>query len=930
MPLLGRERECHVIDGVLARARAGESAALVLRGEPGIGKTAVLRYAAGAAGEALVLRARGIESEVDIAFGGLHALLRPAVEALDRLPGPQAAALRGALGLAAAGAGERHLVGAATLGLLGVLSEERPVVVLVDDFQWLDGPSGGAIVFAARRLLADAVAVVVAARSGEPSAVDGAGLPELELAGLAAEPARALLAAHAARPVAGDTAAWLHSATGGNPLALVELAQEAPRLRPSPIGADVPVGHRIARAFGRRLEGLSAAARATVLAVAVADAEELEPALAAAVALGGSITALEEAEAARLLTVEAGRVRFEHPLVRSAVLAGASPSDRRAAHRAYADALGSSGDSEERRAWHAAAGTVAASAPVAAALAAAGARAAGRGGYASASSAFQQAARLTPDQTLRAERLRAASEAAWLAGQAPRALHLLDEAEPLTAGWRAQAAAAHLRGRVLARHGPIPAAVRVLRDAAALVEEDDPAGASEILAEATYAAIYGGAAEDLEAMARRAAALAPRDHTRALCLAASALGAALVLLARPDATARLQEASALIERAPALRDDVRLAAWLGIPALFLRGAAGDYAPLRRAIAAAREDGAIGVLPFVLFEAGASSLATAGWDDAGAAFAEAMRLAGEAGLRVDLVSAQAGLARLEARRGAPSAAEHAARAVAGAQELGVPLFEAWGRHAEGELAWARDDVEAAIAAFEAKAAVTARHGMLDADLSPAPELVEAYLRVGRRDDARRLAAEAVAEAEAKGRPWARARAARAQAVAEPDDDAAVAGLAAAVALHGETADAFELARTRLCLGERLRRAGRRADARPVLRAALAGFEDLRAAPWAERAAAELKATGERVRRRGPSSLDELTAQELRIAMMLADGATTRQAAAALYLSPKTVEYHLRHVYLKLGVNSRTALAAALRRGDPGGAAAPEAPVSATAG
>ena len=231
MSLLGRDRERDVIDGVLARARAGESAALVLRGEPGIGKTAVLEYAAETADDALVLRARGIESEVDIAFGGLHALLRPVVEVLDRLPAPQAAALRGALGLAVVDAGERHLVGAATLGLLGVLAEERPVVVLVDDFQWLDGPSAGALVFAARRLLADAVAVVVAARSGEPSAVDGAGLPELELAGLDPEPAHALLAAHAGRPVPRDTAAWLQEATGGNPLALVELAEEAPRLR---------------------------------------------------------------------------------------------------------------------------------------------------------------------------------------------------------------------------------------------------------------------------------------------------------------------------------------------------------------------------------------------------------------------------------------------------------------------------------------------------------------------------------------------------------------------------------------------------------------------------------------------------------------------------------------------------------------------------
>jgi hypothetical protein len=278
-----------------------------------------------------------------------------------------------------------------------------------------------------------------------------------------------------------------------------------------------------------------------VLAVAGADAEELEPALAAAVASGGSIAALEEAEAARLVAVEAGRVRFHHPLVRSAVLAAASPSERRAAHRAYAEAL-ADGDAEERRAWHAAAGTVAPSEPVAAALATAGARAAGRGGHATCigclpaggpADARRGAPRGAPARGLRgglAGRRGAAGAPAARRGRAPAGRS------------RARAAAApSARSRARAPR-PDPAAVRVLRGAAAVVEGDDPARASEILAEATYAAIYGGVAEGLEAMARRAAALAPEGHMRARCLAASALGAALVLLARPDATARLREA----------------------------------------------------------------------------------------------------------------------------------------------------------------------------------------------------------------------------------------------------------------------------------------------------------------------------------------------------------------------------------------------------
>src|SRR5918912_1710008 len=237
--LLGRSAETRRIDALLDRMRGGESGVLVVRGEAGIGKTALLDYAAAAASDALVLRARGVESEVELPFAGLHELLRPALEALERLPARQAAALGGALGLGPATDAESHLVGAATLGLL---AEAGPAVVVVDDLQWLDGPSARALVFAARRLLADAVAVVLAVRTGEPSACDGAGLPELELGGLALAPARELLDAHAGRPVSADSAAWMHAATGGNPLALVELAQEATRLRPTPVAFEVPVG----------------------------------------------------------------------------------------------------------------------------------------------------------------------------------------------------------------------------------------------------------------------------------------------------------------------------------------------------------------------------------------------------------------------------------------------------------------------------------------------------------------------------------------------------------------------------------------------------------------------------------------------------------------------------------------------------------------
>jgi len=638
--------------------------------------------------------------------------------------------------------------------------------------------------------------------------------------------------------------------------------------------------------------------------------------LAAARALGGSLPGLEAAEAAGLVGLAAGRVAFRHPLVRSAVLARAAPADRRAAHRAYAAALDPVADSE-RRAWHLAAATLQADEAVAAPLAAAGASAGERGGHAAAAAAFEQAARLSPDPARRAERLRRAADSAWLAGDGPRALALLDEAAPLAVTALEAAEVAHLRGRVLARRGPVPLAIAVLQESAEAIAELRPAKAAEMLAEAAYTALHGpSATEDMDRLARRAVELAPPDDPRARCLAAIALGAALVLGGRPGAADRLAEAAALIEATPELRDDVRLAALLGVPATFLRVERAGYRPLARAVALARERGAVGVLPFALFYLGMGALGSPRWAEAGAHFEEGLRLAGETGLRVDALTSLVGLARLEARRGDAAAVEHARTALGLAREFGMPYFQAVTLHAQGDLAWASGDLAAAVAAFEAKADLLEEHGLRDPDLSPLPELVEGLLRIGRPGEATALAGRAAAEAQVKGRPWALARARRVAGLVEEDDDRALAHFASALTLHDREDDAFERARTELCLGERLRRGGRRADARPPLRAALAAFDALGAAPWAEHASAELRATGETARRRDASSLDQLTPQELRIALMLAEGATTRQAAAALYLSPKTVEYHLRHVYLKLGVNSRPALAQALRAGGAG--------------
>ena len=629
-------------------------------------------------------------------------------------------------------------------------------------------------------------------------------------------------------------------------------------------------------------------------------------------AAGASLAGLEAAESAGLVTLSPGRIAFRHPLIREVVLVHAGPPAGRAAHRRFAAAL-DPGAEADRRAWHTAAGTVAPDEAVASALAEVGARDALRGGHAAAAAALERAARLTPDRALAGERLqrRGRARPGWPAtGRERSRCSTTRRRSPLTPA--ARAAAAHLRGRVLARRGPLPLAVEVparrrrgdRRQRSRPRQRDARRGGVRRGLE--------GAGEEMDRMAQRAVELAPAEDLRARSIAATALGAVLVLRGEPEAASHLEEAAGLIAAAPELRDDVRLAAFLGVPASFRRGAPEEYAPLHRAVALARERGAVGILPFALFYVGAGAMGSRRWADAAAAFGEAVRLAREADLPVDEIAALAGLARLEARQGAGAAASaDATDALARATASGMQLTAAWSLHALGDVAWANGDVEGALAAFERKAALLSARAISDPDLSPAAELVELLVRLDRGGEARELVPGAVAAAERKGRPWALARARRAAALAEPDDADALARFAEALELHELEPDVFERARTQLCLGERLRRDGRRADAREPLRAALEAFDELGARPWADRASAELAATGETVRRRDASTLDDLTAQELRIALMLADGASTREAALALYLSPKTIEYHLRHVYLKLGVNSRAALAAALR-------------------
>jgi DNA-binding CsgD family transcriptional regulator len=900
--LLGRERERREIEQALARARSGTSAALALVGEPGIGKTALLDHAAAGATGMQVLRARGIESEAQIPFASLLELLRPALGLLETLPQPQRVALEAALALRRGPEQERFAVGAATLSLLAAYADPRPVLVLVDDAQWLDASSAQALLFAFRRLVADPIAVVIASRAGEPSPFDGAGLPALRLGGLTGGEAAALL--HGLSP---EAAARLHGATAGNPLALLELAADADELALAPEGAPLLVSARISRAFLGRLGRLDQAARRALVLAATSDRGDLGILGRAAAQLGIDMSALAVAERAGLIAVQAGAVEFRHPLARSAVYAAAEAEDRREAHRALASALP---DRDlDRRAWHLAAAAIGADDAASAALEQAGARARDRSAYAAAAAAFERAARLAGGAQRRGKLLLEAARAAWLAGLADRAVALLEEARVCAGDAASRVEIDQLAGYIATRRGPVMRGHAVLTAAAG---DADPERAVAMLADAAGACFYAGQTAAMLAVAERARALLPAGaSTRSRFLVAIALGMARVVGGDAAAGAdAIHEAIALAEGSAALRDDPELLAWLAVGPIFLRETGAGRSLLERALTGARARAAVGALPFVLNLVARDQATTDRWAIAEATYREAIDLARESGQQTELVFGLAGLAWLQARRGRDEECRAcAAEALTLSRELGTRLHEVWATAALGELELTRGDAARAAGHFAAQQRLIDELAITDVDLSPAAELVDVHLRLGRRDEAERIAAGYAAAAAAKGQPWSLARAGRCEGLLAEDADLAE-HFERALALHEQTPDAFEAARTRLAYGERLRRGRSRALARAQLRAAVDAFERLDARPWADRARAELAATGETLRRRDPSTIDELTPQELQISLLLAGGRTTREAASALFLSPKTVEYHLRHVYQKLDIHSREELAKAL--------------------
>ncbi|WUJ72134.1 LuxR C-terminal-related transcriptional regulator [Kribbella soli] len=889
--LIGREAERRVVEQLVAGARVGAAGVLLVTGEPGIGKTSLLDEAAAMAGGLRILRARGAEAEREVPFAALLQLLRPALSSLDRIPGPQQSALSSALALRTdtGTPADRFAVGAATLSLICRYAEDAPLALIIDDAHLLDRPSAEALLFAARRLVADPIVMLIAARAHEPHPLE-ADLPRLQLDGITLEAAQQLV-----QHLPGDLVEQLYQTVAGNPLALLELADDPDRLHRTPPGVPLPVPTMLAEAFVSRANRLSPDARTALLVSAIDDCE-LGAVARACAELGVDVAVLEEAEAAGLVAIRDGEVVWRHPLVRSAIYTSADPAERRTAHRAVAGAT----PDEDRRAWHLSEAVLGADDEVAAGLVVAAEHAAARGAHAVAATAYERAGRLSQGLQDRALRLVAAGEAAWSAGLAERADALLADAlmlqPPLPVKLRAQ----EIRGDIEVKCGSPRRARDILVAAAA--ECTDPEVATGLLADAVAACFrLCDAAAGLE-VAHELDRLRPaleRPGPRIMGMLAS--GVAKVLAG--DGGMDQIRAAISLEPSDELDRDRRRQVWMVLAALFLRESGTGRAMLQQAMLERREEVALGTLPGLLFVLARDDATTDRWADAETSYDEGIRLSRETGQTTELAMNLAGLAWLWSHEGRAECQELAAECLRICAEQEIHLGTLWSLFALGDLELGRGDPAAALPQYERLVDVLAEYGLKDPDLSPAPELVEVYLRLGRVEDAKRVADEHSALAEAKGQPWSLARAARARGAAGDSED----DFLLALSQHEVTLDAFELARTRLAYGAWLRRVRRRVDARTQLRLAVEGFDGLGALGWADQAAAELKATGETARRRVPSTADELTPQERQIAVLLADGHSIREAAARLFLSPKTVEYHLRKVYTKLGIHSRTELA-----------------------
>jgi DNA-binding CsgD family transcriptional regulator len=887
--LVGRELECARIDAVLDAARGRRSGALVLRGEAGIGKTALLEYAVAQAGDFRVLRALGVESEAELPFAALQQLLRPVLDAATELPLLQSRALRTAFAIEAGPAPERLTVSVATLSLLAAAAEDGPILCVVDDAHWLDQASSEVVTFAARRVEAEAIALFFAAREPETAHFSAEGVPELRVQGLGGDAARALLVE--GPDLADPVAQRLLELTEGNPLALIEIPRALSmqqRLGQQPFDEPLPIGSVIERAFLERVNALTREAQRSLLLVAAGgDADSLWPALETA---GLGVEAIEEAEDAGLLV--RGRSVFAHPLARSAVYQGVRPAERRAAHAALAEVTAD----PDRRAWHLAAATEGPDEMVAAALDDAATAARRRGGAAAEARALERAAQLTPDTETRARRLLRAALAAYAAGWDEHSERLHAYVADLTSDPQLRARAIGERAYLLYWRGEFDRAHAI---AVREVDSAPPEEAGVILAPAVTVLFHRLEIPAALALAQRAWQLAGP--------AADASGDLCWLPWMQTLAGRHDEALALLRSSvDRVEPGTTVAIQVGTTLLYLEDYARAREVLESVVKRTREAEAPGILSYALDQLAKLETREANLMQAYALELESLQMAELQGRDVGLAASLVWLDLIESMLGREERGTHAQTALVIAEGRGDAYNVVRARGALGLAALARGDAAEAADWLEPAVEMVTDGGVgnpnwfrLDADL------IEALARLGRSEDAEPHLARFEQHAQSTCSLWGRAAAARCRAFLAPDSEM-VDAFETALRLQNDDPSTFERARTELCYGERLRRVGQRRAAREQLGSALTTFDRIGAQPWAERAQIELRASGAHLRRRDPTAAEQLTPQELQIALLVAEGLTNRDVAARLFLSPKTIEFHLTRIYRKLEIHSRAEL------------------------
>jgi DNA-binding CsgD family transcriptional regulator len=901
--LMDRHRERDTLNRLVAAVRAGDSRALVVRGDPGMGKTVLLEYLAGQAAGCQVVRASGVQSEMELAFAGLHQLCAPLLAHAERLPDPQQHALRTAFGLVAGPPPDRFFVGLAVLSLLSEAAGERPLICVIDDEQWLDLASGQALGFTARRLGADPVGLVFATRNPGPEL---ARLPELEVDGLLDSDARALLASALAGPLDPQVRDLIVAETRGNPLALLELPRG---LTPAELAGgfglpgEAPLTARIERSFTRQLEALPEQTRRLVQLAAADPSGDRSLVWRAARRLGIPFDADAPAVEAGLAEFSA-RVRFRHPLARSAAYQSAPLADRRQMHAALAEATDPQTD-PDRRAWHRAHAAAGPDEEVAAELERSAGRAQARGGRAAAAAFLERAMVLTADSARRADRALAAAQASLQAGAFGNALSLVTVAETGPLDELQKARAVLLRGQTAFASGPGSDAPSLLLKAASRLEPLNLGLARETYADAWQAAQFAGhlaGAGDLLEVSRAARALPPPAHPpRPVDLLLD--GLALMVTDGPATAApALRQASGAFANAGIPAEDLLRWGWLAGVAYWAMWDNGGQRITARQVRLARDAGSLERLPFLLNQMATDAAFSGDFAAAASLIAEADAVREATGSRLAPYPALM-LASFQGREAEAGPLIQSAIEAATAEGQGAAVT--WAHWAATILYIGLSRYEEALAAAQH----ATDHAHVYLSMRVLPELIEAAARTGNMrmgGDALHLLAEWT---QAGGTEVGLGVEARSRALLS-EGEVAEGYYREAIARLGRTPLRPQLARAHLVYGEWLRREGRRADAREQLRAAHAQFTAIGMEAFAERARRELIATGERVRKRSAETRDQLTPQEEQIARLARDGHTNPEIAAQLFLSVRTVEWHLSRVFGKLSISSRRELREAL--------------------